>query len=240
MKNSFGASPINIFGHPYFLARSDLRLIFSELIQSFPPRVILDVGCGSTPYRPLFPPSSIYHGLEIDQQRNHGNPNVTFWYDGNAFPVPDYSYDAILCSQVLEHSFKPELLLAEAYRVLESRGRLLLSVPFFWPEHEQPFDSQRFTSFGLIDRLQSAGFTDITVHKTNPGLACLIQLAIEWLESIGRKLDSRLARAWPILMFIPYTFFNFLGLAYRNLPVIRRTKAQAEFFLDLVICARRP
>ena len=191
------------------------------------------------PYRGFFSDATAYHGLEIDQPRNRVNPNVTHWYDGKVFPLADKAYTGVICSQVLEHAFEPELLLSEIYRVLEPGGSLLLTIPFFWPEHEQPYDSQRFTSFGLISRLEKLGFQNITVVKTNPGLACLMQLGIEWAESSGRRFHGRLATLWRLVMVLPYTMMNLIGFVYRNLPEVCRNRTKAEFYLDLVVLAER-
>lgn len=236
----FGDRSPSLLGHPYALARTALRGEIARLSSSFKQERFLDVGCGSMPYRSLFSGSTVYHGLEIDQPRNRNNPNVTYWYDGKLFPLADKTYSAIICSQVLEHAFEPELLLSETYRVLEPGGKLLLTIPFFWPEHEQPYDSQRFTSYGITDRLQKLGFKDITLIKTNPGLTCLLQLGIEWLECFGRSFHGRLAILWRVMMAVPYTFINLLGLAYRALPSVKRTSAKSEIYLDLVVLARRP
>jgi len=73
--------------------------------------------------------------LEIDQPRNRINTNVTHWYDGKFFPLADKTYSGVISSQVLEHAFEPKLLLSESYRVLVPGGSLLLTIPFFWPEH---------------------------------------------------------------------------------------------------------
>lgn len=237
--SGFGDRLSALLGHPYALARTALRAEIRLAAASFQQVTLLDVGCGSMPYRSLFSAATSYDGLEIDQPRNRPNPNVTHWYDGTLFPITDKSYSGVICSQVLEHSFQPELLLSEIYRVLEPGGSLLLTIPFFWPEHEQPYDSQRFTSFGLISRLEKLGFQNITVVKTNPGLSCLMQLGIEWAESYGRRFHGRLAALWRLVMVLPYTMMNLIGFVYRNLPEVCSNKAKAEFYLDLVVLAQR-
>ena len=201
------------------------------------------------PYRNLFGGASAYHGLEIDQPRNHLNPNVTHFYNGALFPIECSAYQLVICSQVLEHSFNPEQLLAEIFRVLQPGGYLLLTIPFFWPEHEQPHDSQRFTSYGLRHRLEALGFELVSLHKTNPGLATLLQLTIEWLESSirqslahisSKKLRAALFLLWHLLMSLPYALLNLTGLIYRSLPPVQQHSERAELYLDLVVIAKHP
>jgi len=237
--SGFGDRLTALLGHPYALARTALRAEISLAATCLNKSKILDVGCGSMPYRCFFSEATVYHGLEIDQPRNRANPNVTHWYDGKIFPLPDKQYTGVICSQVLEHAFEPEMLLSEIYRVLEPGGSLLLTIPFFWPEHEQPYDSQRFTSFGLISRLEKLGFKNITVVKANPGLSCLMQLGIEWAESYGRVLHGRLATLWRLGMVLPYTIMNLTGFIYRNLPQVKKHRSKAELYLDLVVFAQR-
>ncbi len=235
-----GDSYFNVFGHPYFIARSSLRVNLRTLISDSIYEAILDIGCGTAPYRDLFPLANQYHGLEIDQPRNHSNPNATFFYDGLTIPLRDNTYDAILCSQVLEHSFNPEQLLLESLRILKPGGVLFLSIPFFWPEHEQPYDSQRFTMYGLMNRLEKSGFELIMIRKSNVGLSALLQLLIEWVESIVRRsftTSPYLFLLWRCISSVPYSIINFAALLS---GLFVGVSSSNELYLDLVVSARKP
>ena len=247
----FGDSISSVFGHPYALARTGLRSALIKLSPGLPHGPLLDIGCGSMPYKDIFKSSKPYHGLEIDQPRNRENPLVDYFYDGLLLPFDDQSYSVIFSSQVLEHSFEPELFLTECCRVLKSEGSLLLTIPFMWPEHEQPWDSQRFTSYGLIHRLEKSGFSVVSITRVNPGITALLQLLIEWNESNIRfflcgvpasSLRRLVLLAWRLCWAVPYTLLNLIGITYRCVHSrIQRRKSQAylpEMFLDLVILAK--
>lgn len=245
----FGDRPFNLLGHPYALARTALHEVLGRLAPTLPPGPLLDVGCGTMPYRNLFPDALPYEGLEIDQERTRANPRVTHFYDGHSFSMEANLYVSILCSQVLEHSFAPERLLAECHRVLRPGGVLLLTIPFLWPEHEQPWDSQRFTSFGLAQRLEAVGFELVSLHKTNPGLSALLQLSIEWLESLSRVafrgipfpwLRTGMHVLWRLLSALPYTILNLMGALYRSWAPLNLHSERTELYLDLVVTARKP
>jgi len=244
--NGFGDRPSTIFGHPCFLARSGLRRVIAQESRSVPPGPLLDVGCGTMPYRRFFPGNIPYECLEIDQPRNADKPHVTHLYEGLAFGLPSDRYAVVFSSQTLEHSFFPEELLSEAFRVLRPGGRLLIAMPFFWPEHEQPFDSQRFTSFGLRARIEASGFDVQRITKTNPGLICLIQLLIEAAERPLRAFVARIPGYWVrnlthqgfrVALALPYTVLNLAGAILR---LVSRNANDAELYLDLVFLAAKP
>ncbi|MCB0121138.1 MAG: class I SAM-dependent methyltransferase, partial [Caldilineaceae bacterium] len=72
--------------------------------------------------------------------------------------VSDATYDVVICSQVLEHLPDPEHVLRELHRVLKPNGRLWLSTPLFFEEHEVPHDYYRYTRYGLRYLLEKSGF----------------------------------------------------------------------------------
>ena len=52
----------------------------------------------------------------------------------------------------------------------------LMTVPFVWDEHEQPYDYARYSSFGLKHILSENGFEVIKHLKSNNGLEVIFQL----------------------------------------------------------------
>lgn len=80
-------------------------------------------------------------------------------------PFRGGSFDAVLCTQVLEHVPDPSVAIAEASRVLSPDGRLILTIPFVAAEHEEPHDYFRFTQFGIRTLLEAHGFECEFVKK---------------------------------------------------------------------------
>jgi len=76
-----------------------------------------------------------------------------------ALPFLDSSFDALLCTEVLEHLPNPTQALIEMRRVMKPGGVGLFTVPFVFHYHPDPGDFQRFTPEGLRAALVRAGFT---------------------------------------------------------------------------------
>ena len=120
---------------------------------------VLDVGCGYRPYEPFFAPhASEYVGVDMD------NPAADLQGVVEALPVPDRSFDVVLCTQVLEHTTDPALAVRELARVVAPGGRVLASTHGTAVYHPAPNDFWRWTHTGL-ERLftTNADWRSVTV-----------------------------------------------------------------------------
>jgi SAM-dependent methyltransferase len=171
---SFRPGLIGLLTNPFYIARKGLYNNIADLSTSVSGRV-LDVGCGIKPYKDLFRVNE-YIGLELESSSDRGRRSADVFYDGRTFPFESNMFDAVVTNQVLEHVFEPDDFLKEIYRVLRANGRLLLSVPFLWDEHEKPVDYGRYTSFGLRYLLEKHGFTILEHRKTGEGMPAHCQL----------------------------------------------------------------
>jgi len=107
---------------------------------------------------------------------------------GRRCPFENYSFDSIFTSEVFEHLFNGDKIMSEFNRVLKQGGQLLLTTPFTWNEHEEPYDFARYTSFGITDLLQKHGFEMIRLHKTTTYFETICQLFNSfWIESVFPK-----------------------------------------------------
>lgn len=100
----------------------------------------------------------------------------------HSIPVPDNTFDAILCIAVLEHVQNPIECVAEMVRVLKNGGTLVASVPFIQPEHKVPTDYQRYTRDGLTELFSN---NELIIEETLPIFSIyhtLYWIAAEWLK----------------------------------------------------------
>lgn len=169
-----------VFTDPAFVARSRLRRAVAALSGQLALNghgTWLDLGCGARPYESLFAVEH-YVGLDVPVS---GHPpegkRHDLLFDGGRIPVRSAAVDGVLCTQVLEHTAQPAALLAEIRRVLKPGGALVMTAPFVWEEHEQPYDFFRYTEFGLRHLLETQGLTVKTMLKTSGTLETLAQVA---------------------------------------------------------------
>ena len=175
----FAPGFFGVWLNPFYFARKALREEIGNLASNLQGS-ILDVGCGTKPYRELFNCTE-YIGLEIDSEQNRKSKQADYYYDGVTFPFEASSFDGVICNQVFEHVFTPDNFLLEINRVLKVNGKLLLTVPFVWDEHEQPYDFARYSSFGLKSLLVKSGFEVVQHIKTNDDARVLFQLLNAYL-----------------------------------------------------------
>jgi len=106
-QQGFNPGLLGLFIKPFYFARKGLHQHIAALAHQIK-GLVLDVGCGSKPYRSLFSASG-YNGREI----SGGNPNANCYYDGNHFPFQEGEFDSMLTGEVLEHVFNTEVFLSE-------------------------------------------------------------------------------------------------------------------------------
>ncbi len=143
--------------------------------------MVLDVGCGSS----RIVGSRRLVGLDIvlaklRYAKRYGNPLV----HGSIFALPfkDASFDAVICSEVIEHVPADARVFDELERVLKPGGRLILGTP--------DYDRWRWRALEwLYGRLSPGGYAD--EHITQFGrrnLSLYLEargMAIEAVEYVG-------------------------------------------------------
>jgi SAM-dependent methyltransferase len=224
-EQAFDPSLLGILVNPFFIARRALIRRLRAVAPAISGRV-LDVGCGQRPYQKLFTTQE-YVGLELDTPENRTKPADVF-YDGKTFPFPAASFDSVICNQVLEHVFEPDRFLAEVTRVLRPEGRLLLSVPFVWDEHEQPYDFARYSSFGLRALLERNGLRVLEMHRTVADGSLLAQLSIAMVHKRLWK-SGAMGKIITMLWAVPATL--------AGITVARLLPCTRDLFLDNVVMA---
>ena len=169
---------------------------------------VLDVGCGQMPFRHLLPEDAQYTGLDIPAADSFGmdkNPDVVE-FDGTAIPFPDNHFDAVICTEVLEHAVAPEALIAEMHRVLRPGGSLVLTVPFAARVHHIPYDFHRFTRYALAQMF--GAFGAVTIEERGNDLAVIANKII-----VATIRQLKVLRSPLLLIGVPASFAS-LAIAH--------------------------
>jgi ubiquinone/menaquinone biosynthesis C-methylase UbiE len=124
--------------------------------------MVLDLGGNRTGKRGLFDVEKydlnvVYANLSI-AKRPHLQAEAAW------LPLRRESFDAVICSELLEHVPDPIAVIEETHRVLRAGGTLLVCVPFLTRIHGDPFDFGRYTDYYWLETLKAAGFIDITIE----------------------------------------------------------------------------
>lgn len=149
-----------MFGLRYGATTSRIHLerLVAEVAKSVPQgSMLLDAGAGDSPYRQFFA-NCTYEAADVCKRDDKQYAHVGYVCDLTAIPVEAGRYDFVLCTQVLEHVPRPLEVLQEFFRVLKPGGRVWLSTPLAFEEHEVPYDFFRYTQFGLRSLFERAGF----------------------------------------------------------------------------------
>lgn len=231
-RNTFFPTILGVFTNPFWLCRRALYLALSELAPNLS-GTVLDFGCGSGPYRSLLVNCDTYMGLEYDTPENRLHKRADVFYDGHTIPLSDASVQGLLSTQTIEHVPNPQDIIREWARVMASNGTLLMTVPFMWPEHEMPYDFQRYTTNGLRKLLEEAGFEVLEQRKLLNDCRAPAQLFLAWLyDSAGFG-----QRSFKVQLVL--TACLFAPIAILATFLARVCPKTSNTYLDNIILAKR-
>ncbi len=179
----------------------------AEQAASLPPGArVLDMGAGSCPYRPLFAhcryQTQDFAGLDDDQLRHGSYGSIDYRCDIAAVPVADGEFDAILCTEVLEHVREPVKAVREMARILKPGGRLMLTAPLGSGIHQEPYHYYGgYTPYWFQDFLAEAGFSWIKVEANAGSFSFFAQEALRFVQTTR---PFRLGMPLPLeLLWLP-------------------------------------
>ena len=235
LNQRFFPNILSVVINPFYFTRKRLLKCLSNFASSLSGR-LLDFGCGSKPYKSLFTEVFEYVGVDVENDgHNHDTEDVDFYYDGMTLPFEKEIFDSILCSEVLEHVPDLDVTLNELNRVLVLGGKLLITVPFVWPEHELPFDFRRFTVNGLSQVIKDHGFEIQKVNTSGTFIEVIIQMWIMYLHN-GLYTKNRYLNILINAIFIfPFTLSGIILSAI--LPNVKGVYLNVTLLAEKSDCA---
>lgn len=187
---------MNIFSSNY-ISRKPIDDAMKSFGEKFTPdQKILDIGCGTKPYKKWF--RCKYTGVDTLAAVK---PDIVA--DAWKIPLPDQQFDGIILNQSLEHIANTDATIQEIYRLLKPGGVVIVTVPHAMKTHAsaapsstapvQNFNPQdhpiwrvdyfRFTKFGLIYAFRD--FQTISIKETSGYIGTLFQLINYFFASFG-------------------------------------------------------
>jgi SAM-dependent methyltransferase len=141
--------------------------------------------------------------------------------DITAIPAQADSFDAILCSEVLEHVPEPSRALDEFARLLKSGGKLILTAPFASVVHLAPHHyCTGFSRYWYEHQLPARGF-DIEELTPNGDWFAFMEQELTRLGGMERERGNW---SWPVAYA-----YSLLGVLYFKLRGRRRAADLACF-----------
>ncbi|MCK1707676.1 MULTISPECIES: class I SAM-dependent methyltransferase [unclassified Bradyrhizobium] len=213
------------------------RLMASLIAANFLPALkthasgrLLDLGCGKVPlygtYKGLVTGitcvdwgNSLHETSYLDKEVDLTKP----------IDFPNSAFDTIILSDVLEHIPVPLELCREIARLLSPGGKLLVSVPFYYPLHEAPFDFYRYTEFALRRLMVESGMKVVSLEPLGGSVEILADILSKNIMSLP-IFGSSCAK---LLQAVAWQFAR-TGLGKRL-----ATKTSAQFPLGYFMVATR-
>ncbi len=177
---------------------------------------VLDVGAGTSPYRAFFS-HCVYKAHDFGLlSREHMRDReaygkIDYRSDILSIPVEDASFDAVICTEVLEHVPEPVMALRELQRILRQGGLLLLTAPLGSGIHQEPYHFYGgFTPYWYERFLSESGFVGIRVDANGGFFKHYGQESIRFAKTSSPwKIDASkgVKFCWSLLWVISLPIF---------------------------------
>lgn len=168
---------------------------------------VLDAGAGSCPYRHLFAhcdyQTQDFTSLQNDQLSGGSYGKIDYICDIAAIPVEDGRFDAVLCSEVIEHVPDPVAVMAEFARIVKPGGRLILTAPLGSGIHQEPYHYYGgYTPYWYRKVLAEKGFGDVQVQANGGSLKAFSQESLRFMQM--SMPFSGMVPVIPSIVWLPF------------------------------------
>jgi ubiquinone/menaquinone biosynthesis C-methylase UbiE len=163
-----------------FYGRMSLDLQLLTIVRSIQKELpgfrgeVLDVGCGQSPYSYMLDPNQTkYYGIDIvDAEKFDYNNSKITPFNGRDIPFEDEKFDALMCTEVLEHVPDYQRLTDEMYRVMKKGAKGVITIPWSARYHYIPWDYFRYTPSSLKTIFSKFSSVEITPRGTDVSAIC--------------------------------------------------------------------
>lgn len=145
--------------------------------------------------------------------------------------IDDSSIDVISAMELFEHVLKIDKGLIECHRVLKSSGKFILSVPFMYQIHADPYDYQRWTKEKWQLALKDLGFE--IEQFVIMGRFFTLQMEMK------KKFVKQLPYFIKVFAYMAYPIFDLL-IKLDNLPWVKNNKVLGNYHGGyFIVCKKK-
>lgn len=195
----------------YYFWASYRRKILDELLEKnkhYYKGIVLDIG-GRDRGKFKKPKDKVKKWIFADIEEKH-KPDIVLDV-ANMKDIKDESIDIINAIELFEHVEKIEQGLKECYRILKKDGVMILSVPFLYPIHSDPYDFQRWTEDKWKKILNEIVFKIVKFEITGRYFTVIADMKKAFIKSIPRILRYVLYLSYPLIdLLVTLDNFNII------------------------------
>ena len=188
----------------YYFGTSYRRKILDSLLEDnkhYYKGIVLDIG-GRDRGKFKKPKDKVEKWIFADMVNKH-SPDIILDV-ADMSQIQNGSINTINATELFEHVRNPEKGLKECYRILKENGAIILSAPFLYPVHNDPYDFQRWTEQKWKDKLQNLGFR------------------IEVFKIMGRYFTVVMDMKKVLIENLPFGISHFLKLFYPLMDLLAK------------------
>lgn len=163
--------------------------------------IVLDIG-GRDRGQFKKPKKEVKQWIFVDIEANH-KPDMVLDV-ANMNKIDSNSIDIVNAMELFEHVKKINQGLKECYRILKPNGKMLISAPFLFPVHADPFDYQRWTDEKWRLELESIGFKIEKIEITGLYFTVLCEQLKKVLNLMPKIIKYPLFFIYFLLDFLVY------------------------------------
>jgi len=207
------------------------REFVADFLQGLPQNTsLLDVGAGIQKYR-QFCSHLKYTSQDLAQYDGIGDgvgfqsgswdmPSIDIISDISSIPVPDASFDAVICTDVLEHVPNVCSALLELDRVVRPGGQILITVPSQCDAHQTPF-------------FYSGGYSSYLFKKVFPEYKVTVDYESGYFETVDQKLGLGFGVLISLVKKNPIYFGVLAGYIIFSVPIVLLLRMLPKFAAEI-------